>query len=134
MFYLYNNISAVNLRHALQVATVQSRSYGCTGGTLILRGSLHFCEMLMHTALNNSASTSKLKAGHGMEWNGNLGMECGRCQNGMEWKISRIEWKTIFHTSIPIPSSVARGGLEPPHWLVKYAKSHVFGAFGDDIL
>ena len=23
--------------------------------------------------------------------------------NGMEWKISRIEWKTIFHTSKPIP-------------------------------
>ena len=23
--------------------------------------------------------------------------------NGMEWKISRMEWKTIFHTSIPIP-------------------------------
>ena len=23
--------------------------------------------------------------------------------NGMEWKISRIEWKTIFHISIPIP-------------------------------
>ena len=30
--------------------------------------------------------------------------------------------------------SVARGagGLEPPHWLVKYAKSHVFGAFKAD--
>ena len=42
-------------------------------------------------------------AGHGMEWNGNFGMECGRCQNGMEWKISRMKWKTIFHTSIPIP-------------------------------
>ena len=27
-------------------------------------------------------------------------MEYGRCQNGMEWKISRMEWKTIFHTSI----------------------------------
>ena len=38
-----------------------------------------------------------------MEWNGNFGMEYGRCQNGMEWKISRMEWKTIFHTSIPIP-------------------------------
>ena len=34
-------------------------------------------------------------------------------------------------------SSVARGGrggLEPPHWLVKYAKSHVFGAFEADFL
>ena len=38
-----------------------------------------------------------------MEWNGNFGKEYGRCQNGMEWKISRMEWKTIFHTSIPIP-------------------------------
>ena len=36
---------------------------------------------------------------NGMEWNGNFGMEYGRCQNGMEWKISRMEWKTIFHTS-----------------------------------
>ena len=47
------------------------------------------------------------RAGHGMEWkmewNGNFGMEYGRCQNGMEWKILRMEWKTIFHTSIPIP-------------------------------
>ena len=39
---------------------------------------------------------------HGMEWNGiENGMEqkfrYGRCQNGMEWKISRMEWKTIFH-------------------------------------
>ena len=25
-----------------------------------------------------------------------------------------------------------RGGLEPPHWLVKYAKSHVFVAFEAD--
>ena len=33
----------------------------------------------------------------------NFGMEYGRCQNGMEWKISRMEWKIIFHTSIPIP-------------------------------
>ena len=32
-------------------------------------------------------------------------------------------------------SSVARGGgggLEPPHWLVKYSKSHVFNAFEAD--
>ena len=45
--------------------------------------------------------------------------------------------------SLPLPplsllpldgSSVARGGggLEPPHWLVKYAKSHVFGGFEVD--
>ena len=25
-------------------------------------------------------------------------MEDASCQNGMEWKISRMEWKTIFHT------------------------------------
>ena len=30
---------------------------------------------------------------------GNFGMEYGRCQNGMEWKISRMKWKTIFHTN-----------------------------------
>ena len=29
-------------------------------------------------------------------------------------------------------SSVARGGLEPPHWPVKYAKSNVFGDFQVD--
>ena len=38
-----------------------------------------------------------------MEWNGTeisvWNMENAR----MEWKISRMEWKTIFHTSIPIP-------------------------------
>ena len=42
-----------------------------------------------------------------MEWNGNFGMEYGRCQNGMKWKISRMEWKTIFHTSIPIPYEIS---------------------------
>ena len=34
-----------------------------------------------------------------MEWNKNFGMEYERCQNGMEWKISRTEWKAIFHTN-----------------------------------
>ena len=55
-----------------------------------------------------------------MEWNGRFREWNGRqssilpyqfhtiririfFQNGMEWKISRMEWKTIFHTSIPIP-------------------------------
>ena len=28
---------------------------------------------------------------YGMEWNGNFGMEYGRYQNGMEWKILRME-------------------------------------------
>ena len=37
------------------------------------------------------------------KWNGNFGMEYGRCQNGMEWKISKMEWKTILHASILIP-------------------------------
>ena len=37
------------------------------------------------------------------KWNGNFGMEYGKCQNGMEWKISRMECKTIFQTSILIP-------------------------------
>ena len=41
--------------------------------------------------------------GHGIEWNGTeisvWNMEDAR----IEWKISRMEWKTIFHTSIPIP-------------------------------
>ena len=40
---------------------------------------------------------------HGMEWNGNFGMEYGKYQNGMERKISKMKWTTIFHTSIPIP-------------------------------
>ena len=32
-----------------------------------------------------------------MEWKENFGTEYRRCQNRMKWKISRIEWKTIFH-------------------------------------
>ena len=40
---------------------------------------------------------------HDMEWNRNFGMEYGRCQNGMEWKTLRMEWKTIFHTFMLIP-------------------------------
>ena len=35
-----------------------------------------------------------------MKWNGNFGMKYGRCQYGME--NARMEWKTTFHTSIPI--------------------------------
>ena len=54
--------------------------------------------------------------GHGMEWNGKWNgikrkMEWNETEilvwimedARMEWKISRMEWKTIFHTSIPIP-------------------------------
>ena len=29
--------------------------------------------------------------GHGMEWNENFDTEYERCQNGIEWKISRME-------------------------------------------
>ena len=36
---------------------------------------------------------------------------------------------------IDLTRSVARGGgLEPPHWLVKYAKSHAFCAFEADFM
>ena len=31
-----------------------------------------------------------------MEWNGNFGMKYGRCQNGIEWKISRMKWKNYL--------------------------------------
>ena len=36
--------------------------------------------------------------------------------------------------SFDVSSSVARGGSSPPHWLVKYAKKHVFCAFEADFL
>ena len=36
-----------------------------------------------------------LPAGHGIVWNGNFGME----NTKIEWKISRMEWKTIFLTN-----------------------------------
>ena len=42
-----------------------------------------------------------------MKWNGNFGMDYGRSQNGMEWKISKMEWKTIFHTSIQISYQIS---------------------------
>ena len=31
------------------------------------------------------------------QWYGNYGIEYGRCQNGVQWKTSRMEWKAIFH-------------------------------------
>ena len=34
-----------------------------------------------------------------MELNGNFGMEYVICQNGIEWNISQMEWKTIFHSN-----------------------------------
>ena len=68
----------------------------------VLDTCITFYKKRMHTT-----TYRYLYSGHGMEWkmewNENFGMEYGRCQNGMEWKISRMEWKTIFHTSIPIP-------------------------------
>ena len=56
---------------------------------------------------NNLQSTTKAyKYGMEwkMEWNGNFGMEYRRCQNGMEWKISRMNGRQTsilpyqFHT------------------------------------
>ena len=41
----------------------------------------------------------KIRAWYGMEKNVNFGMEYGKCQKWMDWKISRMEWKTIFHTN-----------------------------------
>ena len=42
--------------------------------------------------------------GHSMEWNGNFGMED-----------ARMEWKTIFHTFIPIPYSISRIAFTEKH-------------------
>ena len=45
--------------------------------------------------------------------------------------------ETCYFFTVVSISSVARGGrevLEPSHWLVKYAKSHVFCAFEADFL
>ena len=48
----------------------------------------------------------------------------------------RSEILPLATSNITIASSVARegrgGGLEPPHWPEKYAKSHVFSAFEAD--
>ena len=54
---------------------------------------------------------------------------------GGEWSFGFI----IIALDLATFSSVPRGGggaggLEPPHWLVKYAKSHVYGAFEADFL
>ena len=55
---------------------------------------------------NNNSIKSTARAWCGMEWkmewNGNFCMDYGRCQNEMELKISRMEWKTIFYISIPV--------------------------------
>ena len=47
--------------------------------------------------------TTAGRARYGIEWNGNFGMEYGRYQNAMEWKILRMDWKAIFHSSIQNP-------------------------------
>ena len=39
---------------------------------------------------------------------------------------------SVFFVSLASSSSVARGGSSLPHWLVKYAKLHVFGGFEAD--
>ena len=66
-----------------------------------------------HSSSSDNYLTFSITTWHGMklnemenemEWNGNFGIEYGRCQNGMEWKILRMEWKAIFLTSIPIPN------------------------------
>ena len=63
----------------------------------------NFCEDFFSFFFLESTCACVLgRAWYGMKWNGNFGMEYGRCQNGMEWKISRKERKTIFLTSIPI--------------------------------
>ena len=48
-------------------------------------------------ANNNNAM---MYSGHGMEWNGNFGMEYGRCQNGMEdFKNGMEDNLPYFHTN-----------------------------------
>ena len=64
---------------------------------LVMRSNQRFSISNDHL-VNDGAAT---RVCHGTEWNGNFGVEYGRCQNKMEWKISRMEWKTIFHTNIP---------------------------------
>ena len=49
-------------------------------------------------------------------------------------KTTKSKYLSASTLHINACSSVARGGLEPPHWLVKYAKSHVFNAFDADFL
>ena len=38
---------------------------------------------------------------NGMEWNGNIGMEYGRCQNGMEWNGRFQEWNRRQSSILP---------------------------------
>ena len=39
---------------------------------------------------NNNNIKPTTRAWYGVEWNKNFGMDYERCQNGMEWKISRM--------------------------------------------
>ena len=50
---------------------------------------------------------------NGMERKFRNGVE--RCHYGIEWKISRMDWKTIFHTSIPIPSQTSLMAFPEKH-------------------
>ena len=57
----------------------------------------------------------------------------------MEWIYASVTLIELFIlTLLQLCSSVARGGAggarAPPHWLVKYAKTHVFCAFEADFL
>ena len=89
------------LRRSRSVATIfcsifdflQKKSL-CTGKGILFSLFMSFSKKKKKTVIG-----LRDRAWYGMEWNGNFGMECGRCQNGMEWKISRMEWKTIFHTN-----------------------------------
>ena len=59
----------------------------------------HFCEFV--PSLRPAVLSPRLGLvwnviENGMKGNGNFGMKYGRCQNGMEWKISRMEWNGRF--------------------------------------
>ena len=68
------------------------------------------------------------------------GQECSRPRpRTKDTSASALQKKKGLHKNFQAisTSSVARGGaggLEPPHWLVKYAKTHVFCAFEADFL
>ena len=61
-----------------------------------------------------------------------------RATEAQHWQ-KNLEQPASTQNLLVLISSVARGGggaggLEPPHWLVKYAKSHVFCAFEADFM
>ena len=60
--------------------------------------SLH-CGCLREFCMTSFSCRAWYGMEDGIKWNRNFGMEYGRCQNRMEWKILRMEWKAIFHTN-----------------------------------